>query len=202
MSNVRKRKYRKKVQCSICKKQLNSDNTEQHIRAQHRGCKVTFTEVQDVKQTKLNFSMRSCSLVSSVGARNNNNSVLPSSISMLSDSTHSASSGLDSPSLSTPSFMSVSDSPSSHSVMSVSDSHTALVTSVSDTENPLISVSLTSTSDIVPSPDPVTPIAESSSDESTDSVANNDIGPNESNENASDGVPLTFMEGPYHPILK
>ena len=55
MSNVRKRKYRNKVQCSICKKLLNSDNTGQHSKTHHKGWKVTFSEVQDVKQTRFDF---------------------------------------------------------------------------------------------------------------------------------------------------
>lgn len=53
----RKRLYRHRVRCDECKKELNSDNKETHVKSKHNGKNVNFTIIQDAKQPKLNFEI-------------------------------------------------------------------------------------------------------------------------------------------------
>ena len=64
----RKRVYRQKVECSICKRQLQSDYSKMYSDRYHKDMNVTYKTILDPKQMKISFG--SANLVSS---SNNNN---------------------------------------------------------------------------------------------------------------------------------
>ena len=49
----RKRKYRHRVRCEACHKEINSDNKENHITTKHSGQRVQFTLLQEKGQKKI-----------------------------------------------------------------------------------------------------------------------------------------------------
>ena len=72
----RKRVYRQKVECSICKRQLQSDYSKMHSDRYHKDINVTYKPIIDPKQMKISFG--SANLVSSSNNNNKNAVEIPS----------------------------------------------------------------------------------------------------------------------------
>ena len=51
----RKRPYRQRVICGVCKKELDSDYRVNHAKTVHKGQKVAFTMVRERNQSQLAF---------------------------------------------------------------------------------------------------------------------------------------------------
>ena len=55
----RKRPYRQRVICGVCKKELDSDYKDNHANTVHKGQKVAFTMVRERNQSQLAFFTKS-----------------------------------------------------------------------------------------------------------------------------------------------
>ena len=55
----RKRPYRQRVICGVCKKELDSDYKDNHAKTVHKGQKVAFTMVRERNQSQLAFFTKS-----------------------------------------------------------------------------------------------------------------------------------------------
>ena len=75
-NETRKRIYRHKVECSICKSQIQSDYTKIHSNRYHKGLRVTYTAVIDSKQKRICFTnIVNAGGSNSVNLKSNNNLV-------------------------------------------------------------------------------------------------------------------------------